>query len=145
MPTAVDLPDVNVWVALTLADHRHHDRVRQYWFEEANAELAFTRVTALGFKSLTTNPAATGGNPLTVGQAWEAYAALRHLPEVFLAAEPADTEEVLGQWALSEGTAPRLWTDAYLAAFARAAGFRLVTLDRDFQRFDRLTLLHLRA
>ncbi|MFY7913869.1 MAG: PIN domain-containing protein [Rubrivivax sp.] len=29
----------------------------------------------------------------------------------------------------------RLWTDAYLAALARASGLRLVTFDRDFERF----------
>jgi len=30
---------------------------------------------------------------------------------------------------------PRLWTDAYLAALSMSAGLRLVTFDRDFERF----------
>ena len=34
---------------------------------------------------------------------------------------------------------PRLWTDAYLAATAQAGGLRLVTLDRDFERFGLAT------
>jgi predicted nucleic acid-binding protein len=33
------------------------------------------------------------------------------------------------------------WTDAYLAAFARSAGLRLVTFDRGFARFSGLEVL----
>jgi len=36
---------------------------------------------------------------------------------------------------------PKLWTDAYLAAFARAGGLRLVSFDHDFTRFADLDLL----
>jgi len=30
---------------------------------------------------------------------------------------------------------PKVWMDAYLAAFATAGGLRLLTLDRDFKSF----------
>lgn len=39
----------------------------------------------------------------------------------------------------------RYLTDAYLAAFATSGGYRLVTLDIDFERFDRLDLLRLKS
>ena len=42
-----------------------------------------------------------------------------------------------------EGFSPRLWTDAYLAAFALAGGHRLVTFDQDFLRFPGLEVLRL--
>ena len=39
---------------------------------------------------------------------------------------------------------PRLCTDAYLAALAIANGWRLVSFDRDFERFEGLERLVLR-
>lgn len=38
-------------------------------------------------------------------------------------------------------TSPNLWTDAYLAAFAKSGGLRLVSFDRGFTRFSGLALL----
>jgi len=35
---------------------------------------------------------------------------------------------------------PKVWMDAYLAAFAISAGMQLVTLDRDFNNFVPLGL-----
>jgi uncharacterized protein len=145
MNGTVDLVDVNVWLALSVPDHVHHDRARRYWYEESAAELAFCRVTSLAFLRLSTQPAVMGGNPLTVSQAWKAYQALRQLPEVILAREPDGCEARLGTWVNEGAASPRLWTDAYLAAFAVAGGFRFATLDRDFRRFPDLDLLHLEA
>lgn len=39
----------------------------------------------------------------------------------------------------------RLLTDAYLAAFAESAGLRMVTFDKDFERFEGLDCLRLVA
>ena len=52
--------------------------------------------------------------------------------------------EVFHQLLCSSGLPPRFCTDAYLAALAIANGWRLVSFDRDFERFEgleRLTLL----
>lgn len=143
MAGAIDLPDINVWLAFSVADHAHHQRARHYWYEEAGDQLAFCRVTVLGFLRLSTNVTVMGGQPLTVPQAWQAYAAFRRLPEVLLADEPEDCEAWLERWALSSHPTSRQWTDAYLAAFARARGWRLVSFDRDFIHIDGLDLLHL--
>ena len=50
-------------------------------------------------------------------------------------AESADT--VLAAWAAdpSNPLPARLWSDAWLAATAEAAGLRLVSFDADFKRF----------
>lgn len=145
MADPVDLPDINVWLALAVADHAHHQRARSYWYEEAGDRLAFCRVTSLGLMRLATNATVMGGKPLTVPQAWQAYGAFRRLPEVLLAGEPEGCEAWLERWALGERPTPRHWTDAYLASFARAGGLRLVTFDGDFTRFDGLNLLRLKA
>ena len=43
---------------------------------------------------------------------------------------------------LRSGELPaRRWTDAYLAAVAIANGWRLVSFDRDFERFEGLARL----
>jgi toxin-antitoxin system PIN domain toxin len=141
----IDLPDINVWLAFSVADHVHHARARHYWYEEAGDQLVFCRMTALGFLRLSTNASAMDGQPLTVPQAWRAYSDFRRLPEVVLAAEPEDCETWLEQWALGGRPTPRQWTDAYLAAFAKAGGLRLVSFDGDFVHFDGLDLLRLEA
>jgi len=49
-------------------------------------------------------------------------------------------EDWLGRWASGGGASPRLWTDAYLAAFASSGGYRLVSFDRDFAQFEGLNV-----
>lgn len=144
MAGLIDLPDINVWLAFSVADHPHHQRARRYWYEEAGDRLAFCRVTALGFLRLSTNSSAMDGQPLTVSQAWQAYLSFRRLPEVLLVDEPEDCDAWLERWALGDRPAPRHLTDAYLASFAMAGGLRVVSFDGDFTRFDDLDLLHLR-
>lgn len=145
LATPVDLPDVNVWVALSASEHPHHARALRYWREESGEGLAFCRVTMLGFLRLTTNATIMGGQPLTAEEAWAAYSAWRRRDDVFFASEPDDCDALLAAWVGREIITPRLWTDAYLAAFARAGGLRLVSFDRDFTRFDGLELLRLEA
>lgn len=145
MAGPVDLPDVDVWLAFSVADHAHHRRARHYWYEEAGDQLAFCRTTALGFLRLSTHSKVMGGQPLTVAEAWHAYRAFRSLPEVLLVEELPDCEAWLGDWARGKQAAAAHWTDAYLAAFARAGGFRLVSFDRDFTRFEGLQFLRLEA
>lgn len=143
MDGPVDLPDVNVWLALGVPDHPRHERARRYWYEESGRQLAFCRITALGFLRLITNPAVMGDQPLTVPKAWKAYAEFRGLPEVIVATEPEQCDSFLEAWATTGTPSRRHWTDAYLAAFAKAGGFRLVTFDQDFTRFPDLDLLRL--
>ena len=45
----MDLPDINVWLALVDERHIHHARVRHYWEREATDKLVFCRVTMMGF------------------------------------------------------------------------------------------------
>lgn len=145
MPSGIDLLDVNVWLALTAPHHAHHQRAQQYWTEEARNQVAFCRVSALGYLRLCTNGAVMAGHPLTVAQAWQSYTALRQLPEVLLMPEPDACEAQLADWVSAGVFQSKHLTDAYLAAFAAAANGRLVSFDRDFGRFPGLEFHHLRA
>ncbi|MEO7416556.1 MAG: VapC toxin family PIN domain ribonuclease, partial [Thermoanaerobaculia bacterium] len=69
MAGLIDLPDINVWLAFSVVDHPHHQRARRYWYEESGDQLAFCRLTSLGFLRLATNATVMGGQPLTVPQA----------------------------------------------------------------------------
>lgn len=139
----VDLLDVNVWVALSASEHPHHARAYRYWRDASGERLAFCRVTVLGFLRLTTSATVMGGQPLTAEDAWAAYSGWRRLDDVLFASEPDGCDVLFADWAGRGLITPRLWTDAYLAAFARAGGLRLVSFDRDFTRFDGLDLLQL--
>lgn len=139
-----DLPDLNVWLALAVAEHPHHRAAQAYWREQAAANVWFCRVTMLGLVRLLAQPKVMGEAALTLLEAFELYRRFAALPEVGLRAEPAECEHTLAGL-LQPGTPPRLWIDTYLAAFALAGGLRLVTFDRDFARFAGTARLHLSA
>jgi toxin-antitoxin system PIN domain toxin len=117
------------------------------WFAgitERDAVL-FCRATQQGFLRLLTNAAVLtpyGNPPLTNAQAWSAYAALMDDDRVgFRGEEPAGIEDRWCELAIRDTASPKLWTDAYLAAFASSAGLRLVTTDAAFRQFGEVDLL----
>lgn len=140
-----DLPDVNVWIALSVPEHPHHLPATRYWRTHVRDQVAFCRITSLGFVRVITNTAAMNGRPRAVGDAWDMYRMFRDRGDVVTLPEPAGCEAILDGWVQRGTLLPRLWTDAYLAAFALAGGLRLVTFDRDFSRFNGLDLLLLEA
>lgn len=144
---AGDLLDLNVWLALAVEGHAHHALAQRYWRGEGARAPAiwFCRLTMLGFLRLLTQPKLLGPLACTPAEAIRRYLALLALPEVEIAPEPPDCEEAFLEYAGRPWFVPRLWTDAYLAAFARTAGLRLVTFDADFARFDGLERLTLAA
>jgi len=60
-------------------------------------------------------------------------------PRVSFAAEPADIETHWRVYTQSRSYSPRVWNDAYLAAFALAGGLELVTFDRGFTQYQNVT------
>ncbi len=73
--------------------------------------------------------------PLTLIEAWRAYDDLFHDPRVVFSEEPADLETFWRQYTRRRSFSPKVWNDAYLAAFARAADFTLVSLDQGFKQY----------
>jgi hypothetical protein len=134
------LPDVNVWVALAVAEHVHH-RSARLWFDAIQDDsIVFCRVTQMGFLRLLTNPRVMAADALTPSRAWRVLDAFYADSRILLAPEPPGLEP---SWrALTKPRTPgaNFWTDAYLAAFASAAGHTLVTFDKGFRGFDRLKL-----
>lgn len=142
----MNLCDGNVWLALALSKHVHQQAARE-WFEgvaESDAIL-FCRATQQTFLRLLTNAAVLspyGNPPLTNREAWGAYAAFLADDRVTLRSdEPAGLTAHWQAFAVRDAASPKLWMDAYLAAFAMAAGCRLVTTDTGFRQFPGLDLL----
>lgn len=138
-----DLLDASVWVALSVADHEHHGRALRYWREQWSGEFAFCRVTELALLRLLSGRAVLGGDRLDGPGAWLALRTWWGSPVVTRLEEPAGLDEVVGAWGAAVDVQGRHWTDAYLAAFATAAGARLVSFDADFARYPGLSWLHL--
>ena len=139
----IDFLDVGVWIALNVPTHADHERANRYWSEEAKPYVALCRTSALGFVRLLCQKTGEAVTPLTLDQAWKAYLEVRAKRHVVFLEEPQVIEDALANL-IGPSTVPaRLWTDAYLAAFAISAGLRLVTFDKDFERFPGLDLLRL--
>jgi len=138
----IDLPDVNVWLALIDKRHIHHATAARYWADTAVRSRAFCRITANGFLRLSTHPRALA-RPLSPHEAWIMYRQFLSLPIICWQPEPAGLEDRYCALTCAPGFSQRLWTDAYLAAFAQAGHFRLVSFDGDFKRFADLNFLHL--
>ena len=136
-----DLPDVNVWVALSAPDHSLHQVAFRYWQDEAAQELCFCRVTALGLVRVISNPHTFGNQPLPPAEAWASYLGWRAQPECRLLVDPSGLEETISTWIAGNLVTRKNWTDLYLAAFARVAALRLVTFDRDLLAFPDVDIL----
>jgi toxin-antitoxin system PIN domain toxin len=136
-----DLPDVNVWLALSDTRHAQHAAAREYWDRQRATHLVFCRVTMLGLLRISTNAKAMLGQSFSNAEAWAIYQTYLGLPDCELRPDPPRQDTTFATLTLDASLPHRLWTDAYLAAFAIAGGCRLVSFDTDFQRFHGLELL----
>jgi hypothetical protein len=128
------LADVNVWVALAAVGHVHHSLARAWLEESETSHVKFCRITQMGLLRLLTNNKVMGPNVLTAANAWRVYASLCDDDRVQYAEEPPHLEGGWREAAGQPGTGPNFWTDAYLAAFAEAGNYTIVTFDRGFLR-----------
>ncbi len=145
MPSSTDLLDANVWLALAVEAHTHHDRAKVFWEKEAAPVTAFCRITHLAFLRHLSNKAIMGQQRLTPPEAWAKGRQFLDLPEVTLLAEPAGLDKALEELCLSGNPSQNWWTDAYLAAFAKSGGLRMVTFDQGFASLGGLDVLVLKA
>ncbi len=140
------LCDSNVWLALSLSKHSHHTAARE-WLRtvEAPASVFMCRATQQAFLRLLTTAAILrpyGNPPLTNRQAWSVYEALIADDRItFRADEPAEVESLWRKLATRGTASSKLWMDAYLAAFAMAGRYRMVTTDAAFRQFRGLDVL----
>jgi toxin-antitoxin system PIN domain toxin len=131
--------DTSAWLAATFDQHPCHSVARQALRQATVRQTAvFCRATQQSFLRLLSTAAlakAYGVEPLTNSDALLTLDNLQALPQVSWQDEMPG---VFGLWRTLAGlnsASPKVWMDAYLAAFAIAADLRLVTLDKDFKNF----------
>ena len=131
--------DTSAWLAATFEQHPSHSVARQALRDATPVDPAvFCRATEQSFLRLLSTAAiarAYGLAPLTNSDALGTLDALQALPQVAWREEPAGVFALWRSLASLDSASPKVWMDAYLAAFAIAAGLRLVTLDKDFKNF----------
>ncbi len=125
------LLDVNVWLAAAWARHEHHP-IAKRWIDAEDDELGFCRVTQMALLHLITNPAVMQRDALSRRQAWDAVDWLMADPRTRFLIEPEGLVPLWLAFSKREDRNHLLWTDDYLAAFARAGNADLVTLERAF-------------
>ena len=102
-------------------------------------------MTQQGLLRLSTNPALFGEECISMTKAWEVYDMLLHDPRVFFMNEPEGLDSLWRRYTIPFTYSPKVWNDAYLAAFAKCMDLTVVTLDKGFQQYSELKYLLLRG
>lgn len=131
MPTSTTfLPDVNVWLALASQRHLHSSICAAWLGSLESGEVLLCRITQMGLLRLLTNHSVMGKEVLNSRKAWRVYQTMLSDERIQFAPEPFALEQHWRKLTAQDQPATKLWTDAYLAAFAETGNMRLVTLDR---------------
>ena len=134
------LPDVNIWIALTVAEHVGQKAAMQWMEAPEKDTIALCRVTQMGFLRLLTNARVMAADVFTAAKAWNLTEQIRDDDRVVFAAEPMALEQAWRTMTGSHKTGANFWTDTYLAAFAGITGYTLVTFDRGFGKYKNLPI-----
>jgi toxin-antitoxin system PIN domain toxin len=134
------LTDVNILLALVADRCRQHTAVRGWWegLAPTDEPLHICRPVQMGLLRLLCTDAVMGQDVLTLPQAWSIYAHLLRSGRFAFVLEPPGLDVAWATYCQTFGASPKVVMDAYLAAFAVAGGYRLVTLDRAFAQFKGL-------
>ena len=140
------LPDTNFWIALTLDTHPGHSMAATWHVSAplARGSLLFCRHTELSFLRLTTQEStmlAFGKKPFNNTEAARFLATVQADATVTSAVEIQGTKELWLKLAASGVSSPKVWMDAYLAAFAIRSSAELVTFDKGFRKFQKAGLV----
>jgi toxin-antitoxin system PIN domain toxin len=132
-------PDINVWIALIVAEHIHHEAAADWYRGAEWTTLIFSRITQMGFLRLLTNGHVMGKQAASARGAWTIMDQLFTNPGIRFAPDPQGIEKVWRSLTTAQ-SGSSLWTGAWLAAFAISTGYTLVTLDPGLSKYSGLTL-----
>jgi toxin-antitoxin system PIN domain toxin len=132
--TSSVFPDLNVWLALSVENHEHHEAAEAWRFESRTERLVFCRHTQLGLFRLLSTAAIMGPKTLSQTACWKMYDNLLKSGIAGFEDEPPGLEDWLRIMTGGAEHSPKVWADAYLCAFAEAARLTLITFDRSLHR-----------
>lgn len=135
------LCDSNVFLALAVGQHAHHSIAANWFGNLVDSDTAvFCRATRISYLRLLTQKIATDYVPLTNHQAWITFDRLMEDDTTDFEPEPPGVDAIWRQLTETSTASPKVWMDAYLAAFAICGGLKLVTFDKDFRKFEKFSL-----
>lgn len=133
------LCDVNVLLALVTDRHAQHAVAARWLNALPRAAAVVCRVAQTGLLRLLNNPAVMQEEALDTSACWALWHRLLEDERIrFVPAEPSGLDAAFERFTTGHAFTPRLWTDAYLAAYAQAGGLTLVTFDRGLRTFPGL-------
>jgi toxin-antitoxin system PIN domain toxin len=130
--------DANVWLALIWSRHLHSEKARS-WFEQTgngdnnDEQFFFCRFTQITTLRLLTTVQIMGKGTKTMSEAWDLWDRVWADTRIAFLPEPDDLEKEFRSRSMLSSRSPKVWADAYLLAFATAAGLKFVTFDRALQ------------
>jgi toxin-antitoxin system PIN domain toxin len=129
--TSLVFPDINVWLALSYNMHRHHETAVD-WLATLgdDAVLVFCRHTQLGWFRLLTTEAVLSRDVRSQKECWALFDEWVDGGKAILADDPRGLNDNFRSRATVNSPSPKVWADAYLAAFAETGQMTLVTFDR---------------
>lgn len=134
------LVDTSVWVAAAFERHPAHLLAEnELHAATRRGSLCFCRATQQSFLRLITTPSLLRqyqATSFTNKEAVIEYTLLRSKLAVTEIDEPPGVASLWHQLATRDTASPKVWMDAYLAAFAIAGRLEFLTLDRDFQTYE---------
>lgn len=133
------LIDSNVWLAIAFDRHASHEAALR-WISNATPECpaCFCRATEQSvlrllstppIQTLYESPVITNQGAIQLLNEWQSQ------PNVACVDEPTGTRDLWLHLANRNTTSPKLWMDAYLAAFAISGELQLTTYDKAFSQF----------
>jgi toxin-antitoxin system PIN domain toxin len=140
----VNVPDVNVLVALHRPQHQHHTTAQHWWHEgrRHGEPVTVPDLVWVGFIRVVTNRRIFS-SPSTTEGVWAFVEAMRAQGIYIQYAAHPRLLDMLGVQLRNARASADLVTDAYIAASAIALGATVVTFDGDFRRFDGLSVREL--
>jgi toxin-antitoxin system PIN domain toxin len=140
MPT---LCDINFLLAACYQRHAHHPAALEWLNAQDELSILICRNTQLGLLRLLCNVSVMGQDVCSLARAWAIYDEIIADERFDFSTEPEGLERFLRQFTSAGTISPKLWQDAYLAAFACSTRAHLVTFDQGFKQYKglKLTLL----
>lgn len=133
----IALVDANVWLPILLERHEHHAVATAWWRERHASSCCWCRPIQQTVLRILTNRTVMGDDTLTPEAAWHVWEKLvLDDRTAFLPMEPSGLEIVWQANIAARAATPKLWMDAYLAAWAQSAGLAFVTFDVGFRSYQ---------
>jgi toxin-antitoxin system PIN domain toxin len=126
------LPDLNVWLALSWANHMHSGAAWTWFSQREDDRFFFCRLTQLGLLRLLATSAVMGKDVRTIGEAWKVYDRWLEDSRVGIRQESVELDGAFraATRSVSRLSSPKALGDCYLLAVGQVADATLVTFDR---------------